>query len=137
MCEVRKNGLIRTLTVVLAIVILVVFAGCRGRSSKHYGLVASRACFAQNGDRVHRETDSDYKASGGWLAVEYSDYTVSIGFTGDESEANRLREQLLRDDLFSAVLGPADVIRRGNAVYLSNSQTIEIDTRDKIEACLK
>ncbi len=132
----RKNWAIRlTLTVVLGMVMLA--AGCRGDSAEHYDLRASMDCFVQNGDRVHRETDSDFKASGGWLVVDYSDYGFSIAFAADDSEAKRLLEKLT-EDVLDLALGPDDVVRRGNAVYFpNNSRTIESDTREKIEACLK
>jgi hypothetical protein len=95
-------------------------------------------CFVQNGDRVHRETDSDFKASGGWLVVDYSDYGFSIAFAADDAEAKRLKEKLTEEDVLDLALGRDDVVRRGNAVYLpNNSRTIESDTREKIEACLK
>ena len=116
---------------------LVFLAGClgdRGHSS-HYTLAPSKDCFTQGGDDAQRDKDFDTRPSGGWLTINYSDYSVFIGFGADEAEAERLKDKILDDQFFPFEKG--DVVRRGNAVYHSNRTTMPRDMREKIEACLK
>jgi hypothetical protein len=124
------------LTIILGVAALGIVAGCRGDGSEHYSLSASKRCFVQGGDLVRRDTDNDPKASGGWLRVDYSDYSVFIAFAADEKEAKRVREKIAEDGLLSPPFQKTQAVRRGNAVYFSNRGEMPSDMREKVEACL-
>src|SRR5262245_41714240 len=116
---------------------LAVLGGCLGNkdSSEHYTLAASKNCYAGQGEDVVRDTN-DPKASGGWLRINYDAGWVAIGFGKDESEAKRLKHKLIGDAPLPYPF-TTEVATRGNAVYTSGAPTMEQDTKERIEACLR
>jgi hypothetical protein len=128
-----------TPSVALGMTAVFVLAGCfgAGAGSEHYTLNASKDCFAGRGDGVVWYTDdSETKASGGWLRINYGNGSAFIGFTRDESEAARLKSKLVGDVPLPYPVS-TEVATRGNAVYTSSRPTMPRDMKENIEACLK
>jgi hypothetical protein len=84
---------------------------------------------------VRRDKDPNAKASGGWLTINYSTYDAHVGFAADDTEAKRLKSTLSEKAFLPAQEG--EVVRRGNAVYYSNRETMPSDMRENLGACLK